>query len=107
MKKPARDLCEELFGDSKTGTREIKTTWRFCNRFHHDWAPVPKFGGRYRCEICAAVGYHKIVVAKHLVGKVPSGVTPYVCPGCRGATEFYDHGGGVCRQCRSRRDKKL
>ena len=32
----------------------------------HDWQPVPKWSGRYRCSVCGALGYRGIVTSTPL-----------------------------------------
>lgn len=69
----------------------------------HDWQPIPKWSGRYKCSVCGVVGYRGIVTYDH--DKAPSEqiagqaktprrcatIWPYICKakGCKAqATGF-------------------
>ncbi len=55
----------------------------------HDWQPLPKWFGRYRCSKCKVVGYRPTVIP---LGGGGSRIIPYKCKCGRGAT-FYEGGG--------------
>jgi hypothetical protein len=46
-------------------------------RCGHKWEPIPRWGGRYQCEWCKAIGYKKICVLQAY--KTGHHIIPYVC----------------------------
>lgn len=48
----------------------------------HTWESVYAWNGRYRCSVCAVIGYRG-VVGKRLRG---AEIIPYRCPECHGPT---------------------
>jgi len=57
----------------------------------HDWQPVRKWSGRYRCRECHAYGYRKAVVDSK--SKRPGEIIPYKCSGfkCQSPAQIISH----------------
>jgi hypothetical protein len=63
----------------------------------HDWQPIPRWSGRYKCSVCMAVGYrgmvtfdHDVPMAEQVAGQAKtvrrcSTIWPYICKskGCK------------------------
>lgn len=69
--------------------------------YQHVWEPMERWGGRYKCSTCHAVGYHQLVTG------YGSEITAYVCqtPGCHAAA-LHAHQRQFCSKHLPRKGKK-
>jgi hypothetical protein len=49
----------------------------------HDWQPIVRWNGRYRCSLCEAIGYRAITNEMPTAyGRRTSEIVPYRCSKC-------------------------
>ena len=54
----------------------------------HQWKAIPSNMGRFRCEVCTNIGYHKSILSRTYDSyrDQPNLILPYHCPKCKGLT---------------------
>lgn len=82
----------------------------------HDWQPIPKWSGRYKCSVCGAMGYRGMVTFNPEESADAQGawqantprrcatIFPYICKskGCKAAATGF----GKYQFCRAHKDPK-
>jgi hypothetical protein len=73
----------------------------------HDWQPLERWSGRYRCRDCRTIAYRKLVIGRAKRGR-PEEIIPYKCK-CGNLATYRSHelGRNFCFDCLKKRKVPL